>query len=286
MKLSISFFVLAFLCSSCQRRLAKMPETLAETSGLLCLSPRYILSHNDGGNKAELYIYDTDLRSWQSLALDSQVQNIDWEDMSRGPAGSFLLGDIGNNRNNRRNLLLYKLALPDSQNLQKELPLLAKYPFYYPEQSAYPPVLRRDYHYDAEALFYKEGFAYILTKNRTKPYTRWVYLYRIDLGKTNELQAAERIDSLRLRGRHWMSSAITGAAYSEERGELALISARRIYLFSDFVLPKLSQARKQKVYQLPLRQHEAIDFCGQKLLYSNESRRFLGRARLRYKKLP
>ena len=280
----IGFLWLSVLCSGCLRPYLRLPAHLAENSGLHIEQGRYHILHNDGGNPAELHVWDAQTRLWQ-LNPVAGIPNTDWEDLSPAEPGYLLLGDIGNNRQARRDLYLAKIPLPQNWPQGDSLRPQALYPFYYPEQEAFPPQGKAQQNFDAEALFYAQGRAYILTKNRSKkPYTGWTYLYGLDLDSPGIKRPAQRLDSLQLPGRFWPFAALTAATLSPDGQTLALLSARRLYLLRDWH-KGLAQASR-RVYRLRLRQYEALAFLDDKtLILGNESRRGLGRAKLRRKKL-
>lgn len=89
-------------------RLARLSTVIGESSGLVFDSATQTLwTHNDGGSPAELFGLDAtgQLQKTTPVALP----NVDWEDLTRDPAGHLYIGDFGNNLNNRRNLTIYRL---------------------------------------------------------------------------------------------------------------------------------------------------------------------------------
>ena len=89
---------------------------LSETSGLTASStrPDVLYAHNDAGDSSRVFAISRTGADLGVLKLKG-AQNIDWEDMDRGPcpAGSCLyIGDIGDNDRERLAYTLYRMIEP------------------------------------------------------------------------------------------------------------------------------------------------------------------------------
>ncbi|MDJ0365335.1 hypothetical protein QMK33_09225 [Hymenobacter sp. H14-R3] len=114
-------------------RVARLPAPIAESSGLARGdSAGLVWTHGDGGTAATLYLAGLDGRLRGSLPL-APLANTDWEELARDPAGRFYIGDFGNNRNDRRDLAIYRVA-PGAGP-----PRVDTIAFRYPDQAAFPP---------------------------------------------------------------------------------------------------------------------------------------------------
>ena len=82
-----------------------LPSGLNESSGL-AIYKGLLYTHNDGGNPNEVYALDTNALLKQTYTIQN-ASNLDWEAMQITSAGDLLIGDIGNNGNNRQNLRFY-----------------------------------------------------------------------------------------------------------------------------------------------------------------------------------
>ena len=90
---------------------AQLPAMLSESSGAVFFNGRFI-SHNDSGNENKLYELDTATGLILRTVHIQNAVNSDWEDLAQD-ATSLYIGDIGNNRGNRTDLKIYKIAKAD-----------------------------------------------------------------------------------------------------------------------------------------------------------------------------
>ncbi|PKK36357.1 hypothetical protein BWI96_10825 [Siphonobacter sp. SORGH_AS_0500] len=87
-----------------------MPAVANENSGLATASGKPTFwTHNDSGGKPELYEVDSVGNLLYTWALPD-LQNKDWEELSRDPQGNIYIGDTGNNTNTRKDLCIYKVS--------------------------------------------------------------------------------------------------------------------------------------------------------------------------------
>lgn len=95
-------------------------SALTESSGLAISHRRnnHFWSHNDSGDKARLYAFDSHGRETGKIRLNS-ASTIDWEDMAsftdQGVA-RLLVADCGDNKNNRESITLYLFDEPDPKD--------------------------------------------------------------------------------------------------------------------------------------------------------------------------
>lgn len=160
---------------------------LDEISGMDFLNDTTIIAHNDGGNDPLLFLLD----------LNGKIQNIvkvnatneDWEDMTVDDEYIYI-GDIGNNLNERKNLVIYKIKIEDVLTLKVVEP--EKITFRYTEQTAFPPD-KKGLFFDAEALAVKDDTLYLFTKNRSRPTdgNSWVYKIPTAAGDYSVSKSAE-----------------------------------------------------------------------------------------------
>ncbi|NND15889.1 MAG: hypothetical protein HKN89_06150, partial [Eudoraea sp.] len=85
---NITLFFLTLLMSTFLRgqsdtnSLGMLPSEVWETSGLLFYNNE-LITHNDSGNEANLFVIDTLSRAISRTVVISNAQNIDWEDMAQ-----------------------------------------------------------------------------------------------------------------------------------------------------------------------------------------------------------
>ncbi len=204
-----------------------LPNILDESSGLEVASPNSFWSFNDSNGKAELYEFDTLGTLLQTAALSNAI-NTDWEDITKDKAGNLYIGDFGNNGNDRQDLVIYKILHTDlnQNNIQITASIIG---FNYPEQTNFPPP-ESDRFYDVEAMFAKNGFLYLLTRDRSKPFIGKTTLYRLPDTPGNyeaELLGDFFTDPKKSKGQ------ITAADFNPGGTTLVMISNEVLWLFQN-----------------------------------------------------
>jgi hypothetical protein len=251
-------------------KIADLPEHLHETSGLVLYDEKYLLTHNDGGNKSELFVLGLDGSLKETIDIED-VENEDWEDLTQDDEGHVFIGDFGNNLNRRENCKIYKL--PKDLIGQDEVSA-KKITFTYEDQNDFPPD-EDELNFDCEAFFWKDDSLYLFTKCRTKPFTGItnVYVLPDEPGK----HVARKIGSIQLCSTNWQFCSVTAADYHPRLKTLVLMTYSKIYLISDF---PGHQFWKGKLVEYPitvLRQREAICFKSKNSWYvTDEFRRGFG----------
>ena len=170
----------------------------------------------------------------------SGSKNVDWEDLSSD--GDFLyIGDIGNNRNQRKDLLVYRVPINNlwgfyyvDGKLNHNIPDTVKaepYALNYPDQMSFPPEERR-MNFDSEALAYADGKLLILSKDRSKPYKGICKIYEADFfnekGGKNPLEV-KLLQEIQLKGTSWLTGSVTGCDYLNNK--LYVLTYKRLYIF-------------------------------------------------------
>ena len=213
------------------RIISQLPAIVQETSGMEFHSPDKIWTFNDSGGETELYLCDTMGNLIKTLAIPN-TWNRDWEDMAQDSQGNLYIGNVGNNNNDNTDLSIFKLPNPDSvsaDSLSVELITIS-----YEDQYAYPPP-EDSMNFDCEAILWYQDHLYLFSKHRTLPMA--TNLYRIpDSAGT---YVAEKISSFYTGdagpGEHaWFSYWITAADISPDESKVAMISGKKIWIFSEF----------------------------------------------------
>ncbi|NKI32073.1 T9SS type A sorting domain-containing protein [Croceivirga thetidis] len=194
--------------------LGLLPSSIDETSGLILIGDN-LVTHNDSGNRPELYVLDTTNLTIVRTVEINNVPNLDWEDLAQD--NDFIyIGDFGNNSGDRQDLAVLKISKSDFLNngsVNAE-----RINFAYEDQTDFMTSEQTDW--DAEALFVLNNSLIILTK-------QWVsngtVAYR--LPKEPGDHTAERLDEYQVNG------LVTGADYS--------LSTNSLYLsgYSNFLTP-------------------------------------------------
>jgi len=208
-------------CNDCNdfhykiKYIGKLPEAIKESSGLARMNDLF-LTHGDSGNGSVIYgfKYPFDNDSISSTVPIHEASNRDWEELAQDDGNSLFIGDFGNNLNNRSDLKIFKYNY-----YNQETEVLT---FEYANQSQFPPKKLKHQIYDCEAMFWKEGRLYLLSKNKS---TKQKYLYAVD--EKFEHQEIEPHDSIALK-----NTFITSADISPDQSEVALLSYGKV-LFMD-----------------------------------------------------
>lgn len=235
----------------------KLPKALEEASGLYIESPDKLWWHNDSGGKPRLLATDSEGNIVDSIYLNG-IQNRDWEDISVDDEGNLYIGDVGNNRNNRKDLTIFILNRATGN--------LDSISYHYPEQKSFPPA-QENWNFNMEGFFWANDSLYLFTKNRIGRGTDVTRQYV--LPDQPGRYAATLVDSLQLDDR-----VVTAAAMSPDGTKAALVaytfrvkpiprSQATLYIFTDFPAGRYLQGT---MTSYPLRswpwltQYEAVDF--------------------------
>lgn len=173
-------------------------------------------------------------------------RNIDWEAVAADESGNLIIGDIGNNKSNRRNLCFYIVPEPDPAD--EKTKDSRKVSFYYPTQDSFPDPSRN---FDCESCFALNGFIYFFTKQWTNTET---VLWRVD-PNTEAYQAAVPVARFNVRG------LVTDTALSASRKRLAVLTYHAVWVFD---LPEKDTRGKrdeQRFFEKPRFRKIAVPFA-------------------------
>lgn len=239
------------------RRTEITHRLIGENSGIVWLDGAFFV-HNDSGDAATVY---------RSTALDFAAAEIlplpgararDWEDIAVFE-GDLLVGDIGDNRRHRTDVMLYRARYRSALEIgrsQGRLELVAAYPVRYPDGP-----------HDAEGLAVVDGRVHLITKNRGEGFTG---VYRFDqLVDRAELRPGEanvprKIGHLELRE----DEQVTAADFDPRNRLLVVLTYHRVLAWPAERLdgpPALG-------LEIALKQCEAICVQDDRLVITNENR--------------
>lgn len=216
----IILFLLFTIQSHSQNKIATLPPAMVESSALIKYKCSF-LTINDSGNKEKIYVFNKKGKIKHSCVL-RDAENVDWEAMAFDGEEYLYIGDIGNNENNRKDLVIYKVKMVDV--LLNESAAAEKIYFNYPEQNKFPPQ-KTELYYDAEGLIVKNNQLIIFTKNRTVPFDGVSKVYTLPTEPGT--YEAKIQDDLKLPPTHWREESITDAAYFD--GELFILTYAKVY---------------------------------------------------------
>ena len=250
-----SCFLLIFIITiftECSKKnieieITRLSKKVNETSGLEIVDGNFI-TLNDSGDDPVLYIFNKkgDMLSKKFII---GAQNIDWESLALDKDYIYI-GDIGNNKGNRKDLKIYLTTL--------EFKLVDSINFNYSIQSKFKK--KKKNKFDAEALVSIGDSLMIFSKNR-KNLTTEVYT----LPKTPGSYSVKPKYSFDVE------ALITGGDYNSEHDLLSLvgysysIKKQYLFLFKNFGSKKTKDSIFKK-YDIPITnaQIEAIKIINDK----------------------
>ena len=243
-------------------------EPINESSGIV-KSRKYkdvFWTHNDSGDEPRIIaitstgeiIKPNQIINYSGIIIKN-ARNVDWEDIATDDRGNLIIGDCGNNSNNRRDLAFYIIPEP-SPYVETPVKASVKIPFHYPDQKNFPPQKRN---FDAEAVFYAHGKIHLLTKHRSDHFTKLYRLDSMNIDKSNPLTFIDKFE---------IEELVTSADVSEDGKKLVVLTRNAIWLFE--VKNSTDNYFSGKIYYLPIhaKQCEAICFFDDKILITNEQR--------------
>ncbi len=216
---------------------------------------------NDSGNENEIFAIDAVGHSIATFRVDGAV-NVDWESLALDDQGNLYIGDIGNNANRRRDLVVYRVREPNPKAPDAKVAVDAAIRFHYPDQVAFPDPERRNF--DAEALFWSGSSLYVLTKHRSDARTT---LYRFPPSEGGDVELI-RIDDFDTG-----DTMVTAADATRDGRFLAVLTYRALYLFErpDDSDDYLSRPLKRIAFDaLITKQCEGVAWSGTAILFTNE----------------
>ena len=268
----ISYVFMVLVVSSCVRygRLkdsADLPRRLNECSGITTLDGETLWAIEDGGNADNLYGINSRGELLTSLEV-SNAKNEDWEALTRDTSGNVYIGDFGNNKSKRKDLVIYKLPNPHKEKGDK-IPA-EKIHFSYPDQEEFPPPYA-DRRFDAEGFFHFEGRLYIITKNQSDPFDGKAYVYSVP-DQPGEYTAVAESQFKTCPRRS--SCRVTDAALSPSGNRLVLLGYGNLWVFEDFRKKKFGTGPDKTIDLGATTQLEAVCFAREDLLYIADERVF------------
>ncbi len=229
----------------------KLPNSIKETSGLIKIDNR-LWTFNDSGGKARLYqIDEKNGRIVKTLNI-TNAKNHDWEDIAYDDTYVYI-GDVGNNRGNRKNLKVYKIpraSLRTSKSVKAEV-----IHFYYSDQKNFKSRSNK-HNYDCEAMVAHNGKLYLFSKNWQNQKTR-LYELSTQAGK----HKAKYLSTFNIQG------MVTGASLNKELNILLLTTYSKllnvnVWAFTNYGYKNFFSANKKQLnFSSPLQgQIEGITF--------------------------
>lgn len=242
------------------KKIVDLPKKMYETSGLLFYKNKYLITHNDGGNKSEIYVLNQKGENIKTIDIED-TKNTDWEDLAQDKEGNIYIGDFGNNNNDRKKLQIYILeeGFIDKKNVEPK-----KITFWYEDQDKFPPK-KKQLNFDCEAFFEKDGYLYLLTKCRTKPFSGISKVYVIPAKKGKH--KAKLIGQFQFCSTSWQFCSVTAADYDYDSNTLTVLTYGKLYVVTNFKNNEFWNG-DIAMYNIPhIKQREAIAYLGKNKWY-------------------
>jgi len=261
-----------------QKKRYHLDSKIEEASGLYIQNTDTYWWLNDSGDGPNLYLTDAQGQLKETLKIPT-AKNVDWEDLAVDDKGNLYIGDFGNNRNNRKDLVIYKYNIASKS--------VEKIPFSYPDQKAFPPEAK-DMNFDMEGFFWYENELHLFSKNKVG---RGDYVTK---HYTLSDEAGEQVAIL-LEQIHLPKRVITAAAISPDKKTIAFMTydygrflkyipwgKTTIYTIKNWQGKRFlkGELKKQKITTfLTPAQYEAIDFLDNETLVIGSEQIFYAKQR-------
>lgn len=268
-KIVLSTFLVLSVFTSCSnygqlKVIADLPGSLDENSGLATYGDSTVWVIEDGGNKDEIYQINLKGDILKSLKVKNG-DNQDWEDLTTDKAGNLYIGDIGNNANKRKDLVIYKLPNPTIEPGDKID--AEKIKLHYPDQKDFPPK-KEGLFYDSEAIFHHDGKIFIVIKNRSKAFTGEAHIYSVP--DTKGTYEATLVGSF-TPCKDWKICQITSIDISPKGDRIVALSYGKLFIFTDFTWDDFTKGNMQEIDLGARSQLESVCFLNDDtLLISDE----------------
>lgn len=230
--------ILLFQFASCQdygklTYIKHLPDDLKEVSGMESIAGTDLLfAVNDSGNEPILYIYDLELGyyEWTSPIL----KNHDWEDLSSYydeiTGKTYLyIGDIGNNRNKRKDLVIYELDITTIARQDEIIESVNVFPLKYSNQEDFPPK-KKDRIFDCEAFVRVDSYFYFFSKNRSSDFNGKTQVYRLKADGSSSV--AEYLTDIEICNDS--KDCLITSADVNSRGDIALLTSDKVFILSNW----------------------------------------------------
>jgi hypothetical protein len=242
----------------------ELPSELREVSGMTYVNGK-LWAIQDNGNTTELFQLSDEGKILKKIKLEF-VKNHDWEAITHDNDGNLYIGDFGNNDNLRKNLAIYKINKADLN--KNSIGKLETIFFNYGDQKDFPPK-KKELFYDCESFFYKNGFFYLFTKNRSKNFDGTSYVYRI--ANKPEKQTIS-LQTTFITCDKYNSGAITDAALSPDGKTFVLLSNKRMWIYSDFKDAKSVKSANKEIKFATYTQRESVTFKNNNTLFISDEK--------------
>ena len=189
-----------------------LPSSLKETSAIEKTTTSDILwVIEDAGNKNNLYGLNSKGDIIKDISI-SNIQNIDWEDLTSDTFGNIYIGDFGNNNKKRENFAIYKVSNPENASAETTAEVIS---------FKLPKHMKSE---DFESFFLHNGSFYIFSKTHKK-----MKLFKVP--NTVGDHEASYISEIKLKGKN---TKVTSADISSDGKTVVLLNHDKLWKLTDY----------------------------------------------------
>nr|WP_321243034.1 hypothetical protein [uncultured Psychroserpens sp.] len=189
-----------------------LPSSLKETSAIEKTTTSDILwVIEDAGNKNNLYGLNSKGDIIKDISI-SNIQNIDWEDLTSDTLGNIYIGDFGNNNKKRENFAIYKVSNPENASAETTAEVIS---------FKLPKNMKSE---DFESFFLHNGSFYIFSKTHKK-----MKLFKVP--NTVGDHEASYISEIKLKGKN---TKVTSADISSDGKTVVLLNHDKLWKLTDY----------------------------------------------------
>ncbi|WP_417603518.1 hypothetical protein [Owenweeksia hongkongensis] len=248
-------------------KVGEIPEEVSECSGIAMLPSGNFAMINDSGNEPEIFITNNEGKLLKTIPLPNVV-NTDWEELEYDQ-GYLYIGDFGNNKNKRTDLCILKYQVSTADSLYN----LEEIKFNFKEQQEFPEP-KQSRNFDCESMVHLGDSIYVFTKNRTKPFTGYTYLYGMPTKAGN--YSISRLDSFKTGHGDKSLFWVAGAALSPSKDKLVLLGYDKMWVFTDFKDADFFGGNQETYAFRGVSQKESITFTDKESLLITDEQNELG----------
>ncbi|WP_025742111.1 NHL repeat-containing protein [Aquimarina pacifica] len=227
-----------------------LSKSLNEISGIVKSSDKTLFAINDSGNSNTVFCLNNNGEIKKKIKVP-ESKNIDWEDLALDKNNTLYIGDFGNNANDRKNLVIYKVS-----NLLSNQINVSKIKYSYEDQKDFPPK-KKNLNFDVEAFIHLNKSLYLFTKNRSKKSSGTTKVYKLSTKPGKHV--AKLITSFELCDSS-KKCMITAASINASENKIVLLTHDYVYLLKNFDQNGLENATIKKIKLHHYSQKEGVCF--------------------------
>ncbi|UZO79868.1 SdiA-regulated domain-containing protein [Aquimarina sp. ERC-38] len=274
-------FALLYLPVSCQNIKDKdftivhsLSPLLKEVSGIT-YDPenRLLFAVNDSGNDNNIFALNTKGQIINQYTVKG-VYNKDWEAISLDSQNNLYIGDFGNNKNERKDLKIYKIS-----SISSAKPVVKTISFTLSDQKAFPPK-KKGRNFDIEAFIIMKDHIFLFSRNRGSDFNGNTKIYQL-LNQPGT-QTAELITTLFI-GNDDKDCFITDAAINSKGNKIVLLTYNKVMILDSFKKDSFWDGTLSKIKLNHSSQKEGITFLNDStLLITDEKKKSNGNYLYKY----